>query len=254
MTTAAGLLRRWAGDVGSLLLPAGCLVCGAWLPRPDDGRLTCGPCRSRLPAAPWPRCPRCHHPMATGRAVQATCRECEEWPEALARARWAWVMAEPATTLVHGLKYEGWSLLAREMGAAMVSALGREGVGPSAVVAVPTTRARERRRGYNQARLLAEVVARTLAIPLAPALVRGRGGPTQVSLPPSERRANVRGAFLPAGPPGPHLKGARVLLVDDVLTTGATAGEAATVLREMGASEVTVLAFARALPSRRDAS
>jgi ComF family protein len=163
-------------------------------------------------------------------------------------------MAEPATTLVHGLKYEGWSSLAREMGAAMVSALNRNRVGPTVIVPVPTTEARERRRGYNQAQLLAEVVARGLAIPLAPALVRDRGGPTQVSLPPSRRRANVRGAFLPVGPPGPHLEGARVLLVDDVLTTGATAGEAAIVLREMGASEVTALAFARALPSWRDAS
>lgn len=162
------------------------------------------------------------------------------------------MMEPPADALVHGLKYEGWAGLAREMGEAMVRALGRGGDPPWALVTpVPTTGARERARGYNQARLLAGVVARRLGLPLVRTLVRVRGGPTQVALPPSQRRANVKGAFQAVRPARTRLAGAHVVLVDDVLTTGATAAQAATVLDRAGAAEVTVLTFARALPSRR---
>jgi len=161
-------------------------------------------------------------------------------------------MEPPADALVHGLKYEGWRGLAPEMAEAMVEALEPSlRRAASLVTPVPTTGARLRLRGYNQARLLAEGVAERLGIPLAETLVRTRGGPTQVSLSPSLRRANVEGAFRAEVPPGTRLSGAHVVLVDDVLTTGATAAQAASALGESGVAEVTVLAFARALPSRR---
>jgi len=184
------------------------------------------------------------------------CRECAAWPEALTRARYATVLAPPADTLVHALKYGGWPELAEEMGRAMAalrlpsSPAGKRRV----VVPVPTTRQRVRTRGYNQAALLARSVAEALDLPLVDGLIRVRGGATQVALPPSQRRANVRGAFAArGGEAAPRIEGAHVVLVDDVLTTGATAGAAASELVEVGASEVTLLVYARALPFRRDA-
>jgi ComF family protein len=183
--------------------------------------------------------------------VEAVCRECAPWPEALTRARYATVLAPPADTLVHALKYEGWAELAPEMGRRMAAAGVPGGAAsPRLVVPVPTTAERARKRGYNQAGLLAAEVAKALGIPVCDALLRTRGGATQVALHPSQRRANVKSAFAVREHTVPTLRDAHVLLVDDVLTTGATAAAAATELARTGASEVTLLAFARALPFR----
>lgn len=186
--------------------------------------------------------------------------------------------------LVHGLKYEGWRELADTMGRAMARTARAELDAPSfveayrtaLVVPVPTTDRRMRDRGYNQARLLAEVVASDLDRPLAEALRRGRAPSSQTTLSPRERRENVRGAFHIAScreglaadherrpddregrPDDPEdrlavsreLTGRDILLVDDVLTTGATAGEAARTLAAAGAASVQLLTFARALQS-----
>ena len=116
------------------------------------------------------------------------------------------------------------------------------------IVPIPTTRRRARTRGYNQAALLAEAMADRVHMPLVDALERLEGGPTQVGLHPAERRANVRRAFTVRAEARATLKGARVLLVDDVLTTGSTAMEAARPLVQAGATQVFLSTFARALP------
>ena len=178
---------------------------------------------------------------------------CSDWPAALARARHAFLLERPADTLVHALKYEGWSELAPFMGRAM-AAVTLPPLAPGtrrAVVPVPTTARRERRRGYNQALLLARAVATTLGAEVVEALARVREGATQVSLHPSQRRANVRSAFAVRDGMVSGLRGAHVLLVDDVLTTGATAGAAAVALAEAGVGEVTLLTYARAVPFLR---
>lgn len=150
----------------------------------------------------------------------------------------------PATDLVHALKYEGWRELAEPMGVAMAREVRRSP--RSVVVPVPTTPARIRRRGYNQAGLLAGVVARRLGVPCREALRRSSAPRSQTSLSPRARRENVRGAFAVAD--GVGLEGADIVLVDDVLTTGATASEAASTLALAGAASVSLVAFARALP------
>jgi len=178
---------------------------------------------------------------------------CRLWPPALAHARHAYLLAHPADTLVHALKYEGWRELAPLMGRAM-AAVPLPPLPPGGrriVVPVPTTRQRVRRRGYNQAHLLASSVAERLGLELREALVRRRGGATQVALHPSQRRANVRGAFQAREETRPALRGMHILLVDDVLTTGATAVAAAVELALAGVSEVTLLTYARALPFLR---
>jgi ComF family protein len=241
-----------ARSLFDLFLPHGCVACGAWIPDARTSPLVCDRCRSRLPRAPWPRCPRCHHPLGTGRRPEETCRECRTWPEALRSARYAYVLGAPADDLVHALKYEGWRELADEMGRAMADVpLPAEARSAALAIPVPTTAARLRRRGYNQAELLARSMARALDLPLVPVLERTRGGSTQVALHPSERRANVKGAFAVRRGMASRLEGAHVLLVDDVLTTGSTAGAAATELARAGASGVTLVTFARALPRYR---
>jgi ComF family protein len=178
---------------------------------------------------------------------------CADWAAPLTYARSAYLLAPPADHLVHALKYEGWAELAAEMGVAMarVPLPPQRLPASTLVVPVPTTPARVRKRGYNQAFLLAQVVGETLSLPLVDALQRTRGGATQVALHPSQRRANVRGVFAVREEHRAALRGAGVVLVDDVLTTGATAGAAATELARAGASEVTLLTYARALPFLR---
>jgi ComF family protein len=154
---------------------------------------------------------------------------------------------------VHALKYGGWPELAPVLAGRMAELVRREGSVPGSalVVPVPTTRKRERERGYNQAELLARAFAERRELPFLDALERRSSARSQVSLHPDERRANVRSAFAVKGDAADRLRGARVLLIDDVLTTGATACEAAETLERGGATGVTVITFARALPDRR---
>jgi predicted amidophosphoribosyltransferase len=130
-------------------------------------------------------------------------------------------------------------------GSDLASALGSGGA-PVVIAPIPTTAARIRARGYNQAALLAERAAVSLRLPVRPLLRRVTAGASQTALPPDARRENVRDAFAVAS--GGNPRGLSVLLVDDVLTTGATAAEAAGTLASAGVERVAVLAFARALP------
>jgi len=254
-------LVGWGADLLDLLLPSGCVACRTWLPGGRAAPLVCAHCRSRLRVASWPRCPRCHFPRGARRVESADCHECRDWPAALDAARYAYVLEPPADDLVHALKYEGWGELADLMGRAVakLDPAGRSmtrppterssGRDPAIVVPVPTTARRLKRRGYNQAALLAARVAAERAARLVHGIERAGEGRSQTALAPAERRLNVRGAFTPAREAAAAVAGAHVLLVDDVLTTGATASEAACALRGMGAASVTLLAFARALPA-----
>ena len=185
------------------------------------------------------------------------CRECEPWPESLARVRSAAILVPPADGMVHALKYGGWPEMAAPMARSMARHLvelegeAREGT----LVPVPTTRKRMRTRGYNQAELLARALGEGTGRPVLGLLVRHGSGGSQVALHREERRANVRGEFrLAEGATVPN-DGRPLVLVDDVLTTGATASEIAEFLVASGANDVRLLVFARTLPGRtRDPS
>lgn len=114
---------------------------------------------------------------------------------------------------------------------------------PSVIVPVPLHPARKREREFNQAEVLAELAGRRLGLPVEDCLRRTRYTKTQTHFHREERFGNLRGAFAPH--PGPRMEGKVVALVDDVLTTGSTADACASVLREMGASAVVVIAVAR---------
>ena len=145
--------------------------------------------------------------------------------------------------LVHAFKFRGYDLLAARCGSLMADAGRVQGLGASldAVVAVPSTARRNRDRGYDPGALLAREVARRLGAPCRGLLSRIREAPPQSTVPAPERRRNVRGAFAASR----RALGLRLLLVDDVLTTGATAFEAARTLRLAGAAHVDLLVRAR---------
>lgn len=145
---------------------------------------------------------------------------------------------------VHRLKFSGWTFLGPFLGGLLAEATGRAGLwGADLVVPVPLHPRRLAERGFNQSALLGATVARAFGARLEPRLLsRTRATRSQVELGPEERGRNVRGAFRVRCPG--RVTGARVLLVDDVLTTGATAGECARALIDAGAAAVDLAVLA----------
>lgn len=168
-------------------------------------------------------------------------------PRHLDAARSCGVYEGALRNAVLALKFRGQRRAAQPLGALLASEAARAGWRPDVVVPVPLHRARRRARGYNQAELLARACARRLGIPCASALiVRSRATRPQVGLAVADRRANVTGAFALTRPSDlARLIGKRILLVDDVLTTGSTLDAAAEALRAAEPAAVWGLAVAR---------
>ena len=250
-STFPSSVSRGLIDLVGFLLPSRCLGCDDRLPVDGPEEPVCARCRSRMRQPPWPRCSRCDAPSGTASHVGAPCSGCRDWPAAVTFARSAVVLEAPSDRLVHALKYDGWKETVPVLVDAMTRVrLPRAAKGADVVVVhVPTSRRRRRMRGYDQAELLAREFSGRAGLDLVPALERSRERGTQVALHPAERRSNVRGVFIASE--AERVRGRHVVLVDDVLTTGATACEAATVLERVGASGVTVVTFARALPAHR---
>src|SRR5512137_847188 len=166
MDVAAALL--------DLVLAPVCLGCDGRIAAGDSARLVCRRCRARLHPLPPPCCARCGAPLlATGRPAEASCDNCRTWPLALVSARSAALLAPPADRLVHQLKYRGWHALAPVLAAWMADcAPPIAGHEPALCTPVPTTRARKRARGYNQAGLLAAALARHTGRECADTLAR----------------------------------------------------------------------------------
>jgi ComF family protein len=155
---------------------------------------------------------------------------------------------EPASSLVHSLKYGGWSRVAEAMSQRMSRLHWPEDVVEerAAIVPVPLSSARIRERGYNQSALLARGLAERWRIPLIEnALARARDTRSQTELTPEERLGNVAGSFR-IGAHADDLAGAHVILVDDVVTTAATMNECARVLYDHGARIISYVTFGRA--------
>jgi ComF family protein len=242
-----GLAARAAHATLELLLPRVCVSCE----RPvgaRDGGLVCSLCWARLAVLPAPRCARCGHPSA-GR----DCRVCATLPAFVRAARSVcWLPHDIGSAIVHALKYHGWTATAGEMAERMARLDWPPDViaERAALVPVPLAPVRERERGFNQAALLAESLTAHWGIPLLRgALVRARATRSQTRLTPGERSANVRGAFeVPGGPRGARraLRGLHLVLVDDVLTTGATLNACAAALFDAGARTISYVTFGRA--------
>lgn len=241
--TPAARLSRWIDR----LLPPVCAACGTTLDVHETADGVCGLCWTRAPQAAEPVCGRCG--AAAAEPGDGDCVDCRDWPAFLASARSAYLMEGPAAAVVSALKYGGYRRLAGAMARRMAQVRFEPRVEAelAAVIPVPLAPARERERGFNQAALLAAAVAHLRGRPFeAAGLRRVRATQTQTVLHPAARAANVQEAFeaMPAAAPW---RGAHVLLVDDVLTTGATALECARALARAGVRAVSVLTFARAV-------
>lgn len=211
-----------------------------------DG-LRCESCDVRLEgsassvSATLTRAPAARHLLAHGPPL---CRECRARPPPFARVRAPFVYGGVLAELIMAAKFSRREDLARALGRllaadAEVCALAQ---GATACVPVPLGRSRRATRGYNQSVVMARELGRRLDVPVCHALVRLRETRPQSELGRDARRENVAGAF--GGRRGARLRG-RVLLVDDVVTSGETARQASRALREVGAEEVIVLAAAR---------
>jgi ComF family protein len=240
-TGARSLMRATA----ELLLPYTCAGCGEPLSGPGSQDGWCPACPAILTCRE-PRCARCGI-----EASVSPCATCRAEPPPFDRT---WVLgryAPPLDGVIRALKFRREPALGRCLGALLARALGPEirpalnslpsGLGVARVVAVPLSVERLAVRGYNQSLLIAQTFANHAGLALdRKALMRPRAGPPQSSLDPQARRHNADGAF--CAQPMPH---APVIVVDDVMTTGATLADAARALRAAGAPVVINLVVAR---------
>jgi ComF family protein len=213
----------------ALIAPHVCKGCGA------EGHLLCGTCANGLQSVP-PRCYRCQRITKDFR-VCTSCRS-----QSSLFAVWPCTAYTPLPKAVlHSLKFERAQAAARDLAAAMAAKLDL--VGPLVITHVPTVPARVRKRGYDQAALIARELAHLTGIPYIPLLARTGSG-RQVGQTRLQRRRQMEGAFRPTA--AQVLQNGHVLLVDDVLTTGATCEAAARTLRQAGAKRVSAAVFAAA--------
>ncbi|MBL8997901.1 MAG: hypothetical protein KJZ74_06200 [Gemmatimonadales bacterium] len=248
---ALGARARWRralSALAQLALPRVCAACEAALDDADDG-VVCGRCWARLPllAAPW--CERCGHP----RALRGGCAGCALLPPFIRAARsLCWLPDATGSAILAALKYDGWTRTADAIGERMARLPWPRDVvrERAALVPVPLAAVKRRARGFNQAELLAAAVGARWGMPVwHDVVVRTRATATQTRLTPGERRANVHGAFLASSGSESRVRGQHLILVDDVLTTGATLNACARALFAAGARTMSYLTFGRARTS-----
>ena len=241
--------RAWSG-LCDFLLPRVCVSCDQAMSAGEEG-VICLSCWSRLALLPQPQCERCGHPTG-GRA----CRFCDMLPAFVRSARSVcWVPHRVGSAVVHALKYYDWRAAAAGMARRMARLSWPTDVvvERAALVPVPLAAPRARERGFNQATLIAQSLGEAWAIPVwSDVITRARVTATQTRLTPAGRSANVHGAFAmrsDAFEPRARVRGRHLVLVDDVLTTGATLNACATTLFDAGARTVSYVSFGRARAS-----
>jgi ComF family protein len=227
-------LRDFMAHATARVLPGSCLLCGA----DSEDVMLCAPCAADLPPPAPARCPQCAEPTTHGER----CGACLKDEPAFARTFAVYRYGFPVDRLVQALKY-GHQLAPAAWFGERIARM-TEPAAHDRVMPMPLHSERLRERGFNQAAEIARHAAAALGLPLDLfSLSRTRPTPAQATLPLKERSANVRGAFACST----DLGGSRVLLVDDVMTSGATVRECARILRLHGAAEVCVGVAARAV-------
>jgi ComF family protein len=239
----AGALRRLGPVLLDQLYPPVCLACDRPVAAPD---VLCAACFRQLRPITAPLCPVLGLPFAVALGPDARSAEAIADPPPFERARAAFIYNELARVLISRLKYGDRPELARFCGRAMALA-GHELWGPDALlVPVPLHRNRQFSRRYNQSTELARALGRITGLPVDPLLVvRQRATRQQVGLSGAARRRNVAGAFAPHRDFLARLGGRRVVIVDDVITTGSTVKAVTRALKAGGAGAVDVISFAR---------
>ena len=240
------MLRPFFAAVLDFFFPPLCHVCRTFIP--DAGPLhICCACRERMLLINSPLCVVCGVPFI-GAANDHLCGGCVTSHHHVNAARAALVYEGASRDLIHAFKYRNKTHLRRPLALLAIEQLSEfvRSRAPHLIIPVPLHRKRLRSRGFNQAVLLGELFSAQWNIPLdRHNLRRIRWTEPQVNLSSGDRRANVKGAFSLQNPE--LVRGRRVLLVDDVLTTGSTVEECAVMLKNAGADDVAVITIARAL-------
>jgi ComF family protein len=229
-----------------ILFPPRCHACKAFIPDAGATHL-CTTCLEACTLIRSPLCKTCGVPFLTAAGDDHLCGVCITEPPRFTAARAAALFDGPLRELIHRLKYNSRVQLCRPLALLTAQQLGpfAEAASADLVIPVPLHVKRLRQRGFNQAVLLGEILARRWRLPLSRTnLQRIRWTEPQINLSAAERVANVRGAFAVSNPA--FLKGKRIILVDDVYTTGSTVAECARVLFKAEAAEVCVVTVARA--------
>lgn len=220
-----------------LLFPPHCASCR------KSGSVLCSACLRKCAPITSPICLRCGLPLP----APGLCRSCRFYPPGLSGLRAVYVYQDAIKECIQALKYSGNRRLAGPLGALLAGAYRDFDLHVDMIVPVPLHSERQRLRGYNHARLLAEVCAASVGVPLRDdVLIRTRNTSAQAQLTASERRQNVAGAFrcLPEWGDG-GLYGYSILLIDDVCTTKSTLEACAAPLFAAGAASVWALVLAR---------
>ena len=261
----ARVLRSPMDALGCALLPAFCALCGSPLPHLSSVPI-CAACWTEFPVQSGPACARCGDTLtgpATDPSEEPLCRACRLAPPPFERAVAFGLYEGRMKEAIHALKYGRLHPAAHELGRMLAQAIGQlagEAPAEMLVVPVPLHRTKYAERGFNQARSLAEQALGFLRkshpewrLTLASStLMRLRATQSQAGLTSRQRRLNVRGAFTVSSPAA--VAGKSILLIDDILTTGATARAAGKALMGAGAASVWVATLARArrsYPHRR---
>ena len=240
------LVARISGALTGLFVPTSCAACGGGLRRGGEHRL-CHSCTGAIERVPEPWCVTCGvpftRPTTAGQPSCEVCRGGRAFTEARAFGLFDGLLRE----LVTRLKYSGDKALAEPLGNLLLDAAQEHLTlqDYEAVVPVPLHRDRLRQRGFNQAFLLARPLAASARIPIVNALHRTVKTKSQVGLQGEGRRNNVRGVFALSPRSKDRVTRRNVLLIDDVVTTGATVEECAKALQGAGVARVDVISVAR---------
>jgi ComF family protein len=227
-------------------LPNHCTNCHSWL-TDDPNPHFCSDCWSTIALMPEARCTRCDHPfpssIATTYSPHHVCQSCAERPPAYTRAWTLYPYMPPLQHAIHLFKYQGKVSLAAPLAALMIARLPPLN-SVDVIIPVPLHVERLRQREFNQSLLLADHIGRHLDTPVAYTnLVRTAPTPAQTTLSRKSRQNNLRRAFAVRRPDAIINK--RILLIDDVFTTGATVNECAKALRKAGSGDVFALTLGR---------
>lgn len=231
--------------MGRLLLPQTCVLCSL----PSANEPVCTACAADLPAPIGLQCPRCALPLQTNPSgMTIDCPDCAHHKPAFDTAVAAWSYSFPVDALIQDFKYGHHLYLAGFLGQHLAQTLKRQWAAqpgarkPDLIIPMPLHATRLRSRGFNQAAEIARHVSNYLDIPWSSnSLIRIYDTAPQAGLHRNERWSNLRGAFACPKP----LTDTRILLIDDVLTTGASLSACAEVLQHAGASQVDVAVIAR---------
>jgi competence protein ComFC len=247
MSAVAESIRSWLNAGLAMAYPEVCQLCGMSRATPAEG-FVCAGCRSKVRFIKRPFCERCGRPYQGAITGQFQCPNCREHELYFGHARSAVVACERMLEVIHRYKYkrELWfePFLAELLIGVAKPELAKEKW--DYLVPVPLYPTKQREREFNQAERLAKRLSAAVQIPMNSRLVRRiRPTSTQTVLSRAEREENVRNAF--AMRAGERLNGERIVLLDDVLTTGATTSACAKALRGGGAGEVCVWTVARGI-------